>query len=298
MGWKDLVEPVAGDGEDVIETKWRCLCCGREIQTSGAMSQHIEKVHERELEASRQGWTPDGPQDVEDVLDDDRRDPPAEETSTTDEDTDQAPGDLADLEDRGPERQIETSQPQETSWKLPGGKGNDDERSRDRDTDGVDDADDADRDDEPDPDSGGDVDDVDQDDEADDEDQAPVATPEEFAPMVESTFRVVSNRLEEKGASPISDREMDMLVQTWSPVMAKWMPVYNTEISALWATALIVGPKIAEARQAQQEDDEDVEDQVEEQTPPTYQGGDQATTSTEEGFSQEEKEAFLAQVKG
>ncbi|PSG96421.1 hypothetical protein BRD56_10460 [Thermoplasmatales archaeon SW_10_69_26] len=258
MGWKDLANRVDDKGDDAPpwQTRYKCQICEKQAP-AGPMANHVREKHKTKLEAADDGWTPS-------TDDPDADEAPTEPDPQHESEAEAEPGpeaggrNLEDLRDQEPAT-AQVDKPQATTWSLPGG----DDRPKPRRD--APEATDEDQETAPEKEtSRGGLD-----------DEPPAMDPAEAAPLVTSTVRVVSGRLENHGAQPLSQQEEDALVDAWSPVVAKYLPHYGAEVSAAVTTVAVFGPRVLEARQnARQDQDDATEDDLEDHTPTDHAGPD------------------------
>lgn len=288
MGWdqiKHLAERIddLGDDANLWEHEYTCLVCGKTpIRNQGAFSNHAKAKHPDELDAVAEGWRPD-----DDVVD---QDEDVDEIDTRNREETEDRG-LEALEDRDPQQGVDLDQRQATKWSIPGGNDppqNDDDAQPDpvdRTNGERDDVIlDAPRDDD-------DVEEVDQLKDRQPHDEPPQMRPEEVAPLIRTTVRVVSNRLEARGVEPIRDDEEEALVGAWQPVVAKYLPYYGAEMHAGLTTLLVLGPRFMEARDKAKRGELDTDQDQDDQQP----AQPEPTPSPETGRDQA-KQDFLAEL--
>jgi hypothetical protein len=292
MGWDDLASRVDDQGDEAKpwETSYECLVCGEETSGSGPMANHVREKHSTELEASEAGWDPFDSQHPERELERQQADEDPDPDPDRERDPDASSRSLEDLRDRDPDP-AQVDKPQATAWSLPG---KDDRPKPRRDPPSSD----------PEPDDAG-TRSADREEPVEGELKAKPSTsgpepaqqmdPAEAAPLVTSTVKVASARLEARGAEPISEDEREMLVDAWAPVVAKWLPHYNAEISAAWATVLVFGPRIMEARE-QARQDEETSEEIEEHSPQAHTGPDAPDAEEEDADMEARKRAFMEQM--
>jgi hypothetical protein len=234
------------------------------------MANHVREKHKTKLEAAEDGWTPS---DDDPDADEDPAGPKPEPEA------DAGGRNLEDLRDQEPAT-AQVDRPQATTWSVPGMDADDRPEPR------RDPPDPADGDQETAPDGepprggpGG---------------EPPAMDPAEAAPLVTSTVRVVSARLENHGAEPVTQQEEDALVDAWSPVVAKYLPHHGAEMSAAVTTLAVFGPRVLEARQNARQDQEDATDDDTAHEPQPHAG---PTTEPEPDDLAARKQAFKEQLK-
>ena len=243
MGWKDLANRVDDQGPDAPpwQTRYECQICEKQTP-AGPMANHVREKHKTKLEAAEDGWTPstDDPDADED---------PAEPQPESEAEAGRR--NLEDLRDQEPAT-AQVDRPQATTWSVPGMDADDRPEPRRDPPEPADQDQEPATEEEPSGGAGG---------------SPPAMEPAEAAPLVTSTVRVVSGRLENHGAQPLSQQEEDALVDAWSPVVAKYLPHYGAEVSAAVTTVAVFGPRVLEARDNVRQDQETEDDTAHEPQP-------------------------------